>query len=240
MKTRHLLWLPLILGVPAAAAAPAALVPARSPAHSPAGEYEELEAAYEEALAAWKARLDAADGAAERRDLRKVHPVHEYWARFEALAEKGEGRAYLWLAEKVNDRGLKRDEKGPLLRRLYGALLETSAGEDWFDAVIQRVVRDARYLGDEEVERWLSSASERATAPMSKALATLKLAELLAESDDGERKARGQKLLEEYEAANILTGATALDFRATTIDGHAFKLSDYRGKAVLVDFYGFW
>jgi peroxiredoxin len=25
-----------------------------------------------------------------------------------------------------------------------------------------------------------------------------------------------------------------------TIDGHQFKLSDYRGKVVVLDFYGFW
>jgi peroxiredoxin len=35
-------------------------------------------------------------------------------------------------------------------------------------------------------------------------------------------------------------GKPAPDFYAETIDGHAFKLSDYKGKVVLLDFYGFW
>ena len=35
-------------------------------------------------------------------------------------------------------------------------------------------------------------------------------------------------------------GKEAPEFLGRTIDGHDFKLSDYRGKVVLIDFYGFW
>ncbi|MFM7298716.1 MAG: peroxiredoxin family protein, partial [Planctomycetota bacterium] len=30
------------------------------------------------------------------------------------------------------------------------------------------------------------------------------------------------------------------DFEATDTDGVKFKLSDYRGKVVMLDFWGFW
>ena len=41
-------------------------------------------------------------------------------------------------------------------------------------------------------------------------------------------------------SAPRITACEAPDFDAKTIDGHEFKLSDYRGKVVLLDFYGFW
>ena len=45
---------------------------------------------------------------------------------------------------------------------------------------------------------------------------------------------------QEHESAYLSVGSVAPDFDARTLDGHEFKLSDYRGKVVLVDFYGFW
>jgi len=35
-------------------------------------------------------------------------------------------------------------------------------------------------------------------------------------------------------------GMRAPDFEATDVAGKSFKLSDYRGKVVLLDFWGFW
>jgi peroxiredoxin len=32
----------------------------------------------------------------------------------------------------------------------------------------------------------------------------------------------------------------APDFTGKTVDGFEFDLSDYKGKVVLLDFYGFW
>ncbi len=35
-------------------------------------------------------------------------------------------------------------------------------------------------------------------------------------------------------------GNLAPDFEAKDVEGQSFKLSDYRGKVVLLDFWGFW
>jgi hypothetical protein len=39
---------------------------------------------------------------------------------------------------------------------------------------------------------------------------------------------------------NIAVGKVAPDFEAEDVEGNAFKLSDYRGKVVVLDFWGFW
>jgi peroxiredoxin len=35
-------------------------------------------------------------------------------------------------------------------------------------------------------------------------------------------------------------GNLAPDFEAKDVEGKSFKLSDYRGKVVVLDFWGFW
>ncbi len=43
-----------------------------------------------------------------------------------------------------------------------------------------------------------------------------------------------------YEAENLVVGKMAPDFESEDIDGKKFKLSDYRGKVVVMEFWGFW
>ena len=43
-----------------------------------------------------------------------------------------------------------------------------------------------------------------------------------------------------FEAEHLQVGMVAPDFESTDQDGVKFKLSDYRGKVVLLDFWGFW
>ena len=43
-----------------------------------------------------------------------------------------------------------------------------------------------------------------------------------------------------YAIENLKIGGTAPEIAANDLDGVPFKLSDYRGKAVLLDFWGYW
>lgn len=43
-----------------------------------------------------------------------------------------------------------------------------------------------------------------------------------------------------FELENLAVGQPCPDFSAVDAEGVAFKLSDYRGKVVLIDFWGFW
>jgi hypothetical protein len=43
-----------------------------------------------------------------------------------------------------------------------------------------------------------------------------------------------------FEIENLQVGCTAPEIAGVDVEGQAFKLSDYRGKVVLLDFWGFW
>ena len=102
------------------------------------------------------------------------------------------------------------------------------------------MIRDSRTVGSDTVEKLLRQTVETVEGDAMKAFAMMSLGDALAYSQDPAKIAEGEKLIAEYTKQFISVGAQALDFDAQTIDGHDFKLSDYRGKVVLVDFYGFW
>ena len=43
-----------------------------------------------------------------------------------------------------------------------------------------------------------------------------------------------------YEMRHLSVGQIAPDIEGTDFDGTPFKLSDYRGKVVMLDFWGYW
>jgi hypothetical protein len=58
-------------------------------------------------------------------------------------------------------------------------------------------------------------------------------------------KSDGQSLAEEaknslFELRNLAIGKPALEIEGEDVDGVKFKLSDYRGKVVVLDFWGHW
>jgi cytochrome oxidase Cu insertion factor (SCO1/SenC/PrrC family) len=43
-----------------------------------------------------------------------------------------------------------------------------------------------------------------------------------------------------FEIRNLAIGKTAPEIEAEDLDGNKFKLSEYRGKVVVIDFWGNW
>ncbi len=220
---------------------------------TPRGDVDALLAAYETAEQDWKQALREAESA-ERRKLRKEHPAAAYWDRFDAAAQAGQGRALLWMATHLRDKGLRSSalkEEKPLF---YGRIFERHAGEDWIGDVLEKLPREKRYLGEERLASFFLVAIERNEDAEIRAQAMFRLGLLLLESDDAAERESGQGWLKKAselddtdfgmkaraEFSKPVTGEPAPDFTGVTVDGVEFKLSDYRGKVVLLDFFGFW
>jgi hypothetical protein len=193
-----------------------------------------------------------------RTSLLKNRPASQFVPRFQAGAKANVGTAnavpYLsWLIS--NDRGevarasiqilIKSHVTHPGIRRAVARIggLRRSIGveqsRNWLDAVLAknphpevqaqaRYTRAAAYVGTRAVER-----SEQL-----RQLAIDDLNKVIEASDGQSLKGLAQRLL--FEAENLEPGLAAPDIHGEDLDGIKFKLSDYRGKVVLLDFWGDW
>ncbi|MFT4540516.1 MAG: hypothetical protein ACI841_000143 [Planctomycetota bacterium] len=221
-------------------------------------DLDELDEEYLDAVDAWRDTVRSADNVKERSRLRKLHPAREYMPRFKAAAEAGQGQAYLWILENAKDAGHKRKEVATLSVEILEALHQKHIDAPWFDDVLVYMVGARRALTHEFVQERLTHAMQKSSTSEVRIAAQYHLGMMLADSKDAEKKKRGIGLLnalmtdhpdspqaelainKTFKSRFLSPGGKPIDFDAEDADGVAFKLSDYRGKVVLIDFWGFW
>lgn len=161
----------------------------------------------------------------------------------------------------MRDRRLKRAEPTQVKERMFAALAALAAqhaAAPWFEDVLAELLGERDYLTSARYVEVCTAAIERNELTDVRAAGMLTLGAFLSASDDETLQADGLRWLQRVQAEfpctkwateapcatirpeDLAPGKLAPDFAASTIDGHAFKLSDYRGKVVLIDFYGFW
>ena len=82
--------------------------------------------------------------------------------------------------------------------------------------------------------------AKEAEAVLDKLVGDKELAKVSYERGDKTRTVGQTAEAELFEMRHLLPGKTAPDIEGEDIDGKRFKLSDYRGKVVLLDFWGDW
>ena len=222
--------------------------------------YPGLVKEFEAAVKTWRDELRALSKTdkVKAEALEKQHPVIAFWPRFEELGAS-DGRALLWMLEEGDKLPGAKSETVATKSRLVAELLEKHASQPWAGTDLPRALARQRIWFDEE---WVRAQLEAlATASKSKEVSASALAALVGrltgKNATPEELARAKAL--EARLASEFAGtaaATALadksagakyeqggvpdDFEATDTDGVKFKLSDYRGKVVMLDFWGFW
>ncbi|MEZ5974270.1 MAG: hypothetical protein R3E96_05355 [Planctomycetota bacterium] len=131
------------------------------------------------------------------------------------------------------------------------------AGADWYPDMLGTLA-DNKYLSVEQRANLLKRVqqNDKAGEP-ARVRAQYHMGSLMLESKDQAQRDQGKAPLQELidkhpksewalranaqiNKANIAVGEMAPDFIGTSIDGESWRLSDFRGKVVLVDFFGFW
>ena len=216
--------------------------------------FDDLLSEFDQAYEAWRAEYKEADKD-RRKVLRDQDPIEVYWPRFVASGDTGEGRALLWQLENLRKSGMSRKERDARGPELLAQLVDRHREEAYFGDALAELGKRARK--DAKMLVLLERAANDTENPDNRAHAMFQFGSALLESSDTQVYARGEEVLEKLRATfegsewadeayvrlmaeNLKPGKMAPDFAAKTLEDFEFKLSDYRGKVVLLDFYGFW
>jgi hypothetical protein len=219
--------------------------------------YDALVKEYESAREAYFKSYSQAKTDEARRKL-NYPQAESYAARFLALAQENPQDsaaldALVWIATNCRN-GKERETSLELL-------LKDHAKSPRMMKVAQSLIYSERATA----EPWLRSLLKETTEHDVKGWGTYALGRVLrAEDRSGNRNiAEAEKLFEEvaanygdvkgyekslavaaqgelFELRNLAIGQTAPDIEGQDVDGKKFKLSDYRGKVVVIDFWGDW
>ncbi len=199
----------------------------------------------------------------ERSKILEGLPGPEFAPEFRALAEEVKGtdaaaHAWIWVLRLIQE-----SDKPEALR-----VLDTLLAEYLSSPALDELASDLRYAeyyyGAEPVEGALRKIAEGSPHRSVQAAALFTLGAIFTESSDESKKPQGRELLERvaqdyadvdywgrstygkeaggylFELDHLQIGMVAPDFETVDEGGTPWKLSDYRGKVVVVDFWGFW
>ena len=233
---------------------------AMNAATTPVEMYSSIESEFDTAMDELRVAYDAAKPSERRKVLAEKRPDSAaYGERFMELAEKhpeGEAAAksLAWVATKARSPDMS--------SKAMELLFENHTDSEAIAAVCFPLVRS----GDPADAERLEMLAEKSPHDVVKGAATLCLANRLkrmSERDDSieqvEYMSLFKKVVNDYadveldgrkfsetaanvifEIENLSIGSEAPDIQAEDLDGVVFKLSDYRGKVVVLDFWGHW
>ena len=210
---------------------------------------DELEDEFGEVEEAWYERVVAAEGAEQGRIYTQERPHAQFVPKFRSIAERAQGKeiaidAWLWIFQNANDGKSNLDA----LKQLLDGYLESPRMAD----VAAAMNYTWNSLGREPIEAGFEKLALESPHDQVKAAGWFGVAQLYngygevdaaleainVIRDEFEVHEGAERLA--YELENLQIGMLAPDFEAVDQVGVKFKLSDYRGKVVLLDFWGFW
>lgn len=213
-----------------------------------------------DAAADWRALLDR-DSALEGTPDSKYRALESDIVAFAAAHKSGtEGlEARLWLLRNV--RYVDQAERGTQATKLAADLLDSFADSD----KLGEITSAAYFMTPEQREKTVARLAKVSPHDTLKAGALFTLAQIDLRSKKSAERTRGRErvtevgekyaalpyrlttygamadaLLRPHDAAALEIGEVAPEIVGTTRDGKPIRLSDFRGKVVVLDFWGFW
>jgi hypothetical protein len=206
-----------------------------------------------------------AEKAAHSKWWQDGQPAHKFLPRFEALAVKAKGTdVAIQCYGKVLDMASALGAAGSAPAQRALKALNEHLGSPAMEPIAQ-LLQYAWGLPTDEVRALLGALREKSPHRPVQAAATFSLAQnLMSDASSTELRTKARALLvdlgERFADVKTLRGATygsvaanylfeldhlqvgmvAPDMEALDVDGAKFRLSDFRGKVTVVDFWGYW
>ncbi len=232
--------------------------PAAAPADAVQSEYDALMKEFEAAQQAFYQKYSTLETEGERRALvedASQNPNQSFTSRFQAFAEHtgthpAAASAWMWLLQATDDK----EEMSRIADRMLKDFLHAPAIVQFAQFLTHAEWR----LGREKTVAALRTIRGQSRDAEGKLQATLALGIVQMSAQDAAGKKEGRALLEEVVAAQkdgplaaraagflfeldrLQVGMLAPEIEGSDSEGQPFRLSDYRGKVVVLDFWGFW
>ncbi|MBI3877354.1 MAG: hypothetical protein HY300_15590 [Verrucomicrobia bacterium] len=229
---------------------------AEAKAVAPAAQYAALVKEHESAMAVFQKAYSQAKNDAERGKIAETYPAPgKFAARFLTIADKYPDDpaaldALVWVVTQAR--------YGKEAERALKTLVERHIKSEKLETVCQMLV----YSSDSNGEKTLREIMEKSPHRAVQGQACYSLGRVLAHRGGNAQK-EGEDCLERviekfgdlkwfrgtladaakgdlFELHNLALGKTPPDIEGEDFDGKKFKLSDYRGKVVVIDFFGDW
>jgi len=227
----------------------------QDPAPDPATVFAELQAEFQAAQEEFYAPFRAAKSDEEMAKIEidwSKDPAIAYTAKFLEFATKYEGTepaaqallAYMTMQRNDRDAVAKQAKHfvevygdAPTALEFARALpmLAWSIGEETI-ADVSSTLFDRSKNAEVRAFALFARAQSRMTSEPKAARADFDV--LLKDFGETEAASRAEGVI--FEMEHLQVGMVAPDFETTDQDGKPWKLSDYRGKVVVIDFWGFW
>ena len=181
-------------------------------------------------------------------------PESTYRPVLEDLVELGSPGASLWF---LTSTWPQSDEDRQRLRACLERFSSSKPSPDKIEDLAWSLAGLVRNVGAEAVESAVAALSPGLEAELQCRLACA-LGEGMCETGEEDLRVRGLEALRAaierwpeakaverakgkvFRYENLVVGKPVPDFETVDPDGNAFKLSDYRGKVTVIDFWGFW
>jgi len=186
-------------------------------------------------------------------------PDAGFYGRFRALAGDGEAYAALWCLQRLEHDPVPEPYRADRWRGEVFALITDHADDpQLMTGLVRTAMRGTRLVGEAQTVgllRYLEGTTRNDDVVRG---AMNMRASLLGRSRDAGRRAESGRvyaaMIERWPDSaeakrakgkifaknNLAVGQTAPDFVGVNVDGEELRLSDHRGKVVLIDFWGFW
>ena len=258
-----LLLVSLALTAGTATGTPAAQAPGPGSEEAAAAEFQELEQAYREARSAYRVAL-AEQSATRKEDPDAelpalVDPDPEFVTRFRQAAKRHAGTERS-TGSLIRALELSYRRDAVVAKEILGELLDDHMASEKLPGIRTTLTLGAFYLGDDTVREALGRIIDESPHPVVQAAFLFTRGALVVRARDStaEQRAAAAADLEraielgagspyadlakaaKFELEHLQVGRPAPEIEGEDLDGVPFKLSDYRGKVVVLDFWGDW
>lgn len=237
---------------------------ARTPVGDPAQKLAELREKRDTAMSEWEAKLRAAKDQEEGQKIWAARPGAEFLAGFKAIAVEAKGtetagQAWLDVFQLAIDLDATDDAKSAV-----DAVVADHVASPDLVGFASMLGYASQSIGRDKAVTALNALIEKSPHRTVKAPALFSLGSLLTERGTAEEKATGRKALERvvaefadvkpkrggpyaerakaylFELDHLQVGMVAPNFESIDENGNKLSVAEYKGKVVVLDFWGHW